>query len=70
VRTQRPTRDFTVVYDEASVSLVDDAHDEVDVELPAEAFVRLVYGRLDALAGLDDAQEVHLEHLRQTFPGF
>jgi len=70
VRTQRPTRDFTVVYDEASVTLVDDAHDEFDVELPAEAFVRLVYGRLDALAGLDDAQEVHLEHLRQTFPGF
>ena len=40
------------------------------VELPAEAFVRLIYGRLDAEGGLDDGTEVHLEHLRRAFPGF
>ena len=40
-----------------------------DVELPAEAWIRLVYGRLDpdhtpAVEGADD-----LEELRQVFPG-
>ena len=71
VRTHDPTRDFEVVLDESSVTLLDTSHDgPVDVELPAEAFVRLVYGRLDAVAGLDDGTEVHLEHLRRAFPGF
>jgi uncharacterized protein (TIGR03083 family) len=71
VRTHEPTRDFNVVFEESSVALVDTVHDgSVDVELPAEAFVRLIYGRLDAVAGLDDRSEVHLEHLRRAFPGF
>ncbi|MBW4030882.1 MAG: maleylpyruvate isomerase family mycothiol-dependent enzyme [Acidobacteria bacterium] len=71
VRTNEPTRDFDVVFEESSVNLVDATHDgPVDVELPAEAFVRLIYGRLDAVAGLDDGAEVHLEHLRRAFPGF
>jgi uncharacterized protein (TIGR03083 family) len=71
VRTHEPTRDFNVVFEESSVALVDTHHDgPVDVELPAEAFVRLIYGRLDAQVGLDDGSEVHLEHLRRAFPGF
>ena len=71
VRTHEPTRDFNVVFEESSVALVDTTHDgPVDVELPAEAFVRLIYGRLDDVAGLDDGSEVHLEHLRRAFPGF
>jgi uncharacterized protein (TIGR03083 family) len=71
VRTHEPTRDFNVVFEESSVALVDAVHDgPVDVELPAEAFVRLIYGRLDAVTGLDDGSEVHLEHLRRAFPGF
>ena len=43
---------------------------DADLELPAEAFVRLVYGRLDpghTPAGLDSP---HLDELRRTFPGF
>ena len=71
VRTHNPARDFDVILDESSVTLLDAAHHgPVDVELPAEAFVRLIYGRLDAVAGLDDGAEVHLEHLRRAFPGF
>ncbi len=70
VRTHEPTRDFNVVFEEDSVTLVDTVHDgPIDVELPAEAFVRLIYGRLDAEIGLDDGSEVHLEHLRRAFPG-
>ena len=71
VRTQNPARDFDVILDESSVTLLDTSHQgTVDVELPAEAFVRLIYGRLDAVAGLDDGAEVNLEHLRRAFPGF
>ena len=71
VRTRDPRRDFDVVLDETSVSLIDVTRSgPVDVELPAEAFVRLIYGRLDAVGGLDDGAEVHLEHLRRVFPGF
>ncbi len=71
VRTTDPARDFDVVFSDSSVTLVDTTHEgPVDVTLPAEAFVRLVYGRLDDLAGLDDHSEVHLEHLRRAFPGF
>ncbi len=71
VRTHEPARDFNVVFEEESVTLDDAVHDgPVDVELPAEAFVRLIYGRLDADIGIDDGTEVHLEHLRRAFPGF
>ncbi|NNN08715.1 MAG: maleylpyruvate isomerase family mycothiol-dependent enzyme [Acidimicrobiaceae bacterium] len=71
VRTHEPARDFNVVFEESSVELVDTTHGgPVDVELPGEAFVRLIYGRLDAVIGLDDGSEIHLEHLRQAFPGF
>ena len=40
-----------------------------DLELPAEAFVRLAYGRLDeehTPAGID---ATHLGELRRVFPG-
>ncbi len=70
VRTYAPARDYDVVIDETSVELRDAVHEgEVDLKLPAEAFVRLVYGRLDAHAGLDDGAEAHLEGLRRAFPG-
>ena len=70
VRTTDPSRDIAVELGTESVSLSDATHDHVDLVLPAEALVRLVYGRLDTLAGLDDGSEVHLEHLRKVFPGF
>jgi len=44
--------------------------DVADLTIPAEAFVRLVYGRLDAAhtpAGLDAAL---VATLRPIFPGF
>jgi len=47
-----------------------EADPAVDVELPAEAFVRLVYGRLDP----DHTPPFHgeataLDQLRHAFPG-
>ena len=71
VHTTNPDRDFNVVFADNSIELLDTTHDApADLTLPAEAFVRLVYGRLDDLAGLDDHAQVHLEHLRLAFPGF
>ena len=71
VRTTDPSRDFTLAFAGEKVNLVDATHTgAVDFELPAEAFVRLVYGRLDAdnaPAGIDERQ---LKSLQKTFPGF
>ena len=49
-----------------------DPVDEPDLELPAEALIRLVYGRLDpdhTPAGMVGAAG-HLDELRKVFPGF
>ncbi len=70
VRTSDPVRDFELTLGPDAVSLTPcaDAH-APDVELPAEAFIRLVYGRLDpdhtpaALEGVD------LSELRGVFLG-
>jgi uncharacterized protein (TIGR03083 family) len=70
VHTSAPVRDFTLALRKDSVALEPcaDAH-PADVTLPAEAFIRLVYGRLDPdhtpaeLAGAD------LSGLRRAFPG-
>jgi uncharacterized protein (TIGR03083 family) len=71
VRTTEPKRDFTIVFSGDSVSLITVAHSgAVDIELPAEAFVRLVYGRLDTDGVLSEGDAVVLESLRLTFPGF
>jgi hypothetical protein len=42
----------------------------IDLELPAEAFVRLVYGRLDAAKTTADASNPALSDLGTAFPGF
>jgi hypothetical protein len=54
------------------VSLAPDAGDAAaDVLLPAEAFVRLVYGRLDAEhSPADIADDPTIIKLRRVFPGF
>jgi hypothetical protein len=74
VRTTEPARAFVVTLtpDAASFAAGDDAPaTDADVTLPAEAFIRLVYGRLDpdhtpvGLAGDLDA----LAELRAVFPG-
>ena len=42
-----------------------------ELRLPAEALIRLIYGRLDpAHTPPAEAREVDLDELRQMFPGF
>ncbi|PZS28421.1 MAG: hypothetical protein DLM59_14785 [Pseudonocardiales bacterium] len=75
VTTTDPARDYVLsMADKVSLAEHDDAGGDVDgaIELPAEAFVRLFYGRLD----LDHTPPVResgtrgLADLRQVFPGF
>lgn len=41
-----------------------------DITMPAEAFIRLVYGRLDpAHTPPSDGDTAHLDELRRAFPG-
>ena len=71
VRTTTPVRHFTISIDPAAVSMEAADGAEPDLVLPAEALIRLVYGRLDAghtppVTG----DESLLAELRQTFRGF
>lgn len=71
VRTHDPVRQFTVrLTTEAAQLLAGDGGVEPDLELPAESFCRLVYGRLDAEhspAVLANGEVLDL--LRRVFPG-
>lgn len=70
VRTKNPARDFTIAFSGESVSLAATAHSSApDVELPAEAFIRLVYGRLDAENTPSDSNNDALDGLKTAFPG-
>lgn len=70
VRTTDPRREFSLTIGPESVSLAPSgAVSTPELELPAESFIRLVYGRLDsehtpAMEGRD-----HLDTLRQVFQG-
>jgi uncharacterized protein (TIGR03083 family) len=72
VETDAPSRNFVLTVDAEGATLEPlDARSDADrlLALPAEAFVRLVYGRLDpehTPAGADDPV---LEVLRGVFPG-
>jgi uncharacterized protein (TIGR03083 family) len=70
IRTTEPNRELTLTQSADGVTLVEaEGVDAFDLELPAEAFVRLAYGRLDdqhTPAGVDTA---HLDELRRVFPG-
>jgi uncharacterized protein (TIGR03083 family) len=73
VRTTSPERAFHLDLGPSGVSLrpsLDDT-DAATLTLPAEAFVRLVYGRLDPdhTPGSVIADGVDLELLRSVFPG-
>jgi uncharacterized protein (TIGR03083 family) len=72
VRTSEPGRDFTVGLSTDSVEFVAGTVGfEPDLELPAEAFSRLVYGRLDPAHTPDfTGDESALDTLRAVFPGF
>jgi uncharacterized protein (TIGR03083 family) len=71
VRTSAPDRGFVVSLAADRVAVTpDDTVRDADLDLPAEAFVRLVYGRLDpehtpATSGSD----ADLDELRRVFPG-
>ncbi len=70
IRTTDPARDATVVVKADAVELTDGATGQPDLVLPAEAWCRLVYGRLDpdhtpAFTGDPGA----LDSLRRVFPG-
>ena len=70
VRTTGPTRDFELVLGAERVSLEPCAADHTaDLELPAEAFVRLVYGRLDPDHTPPVRGAADLDELRRAFPG-
>lgn len=72
VTTSDPDREFTLTFDSA-VSLQPGraAAANAELALPAEAFIRLVYGRLDpAHTPAVTATGVALDDLRRAFPGF
>jgi uncharacterized protein (TIGR03083 family) len=71
VRTTDPTRHFTVRLTPTSAELLGgDAGMAPDLELPAESFCRLVYGRLDPdHSPAVGANGELLDVLRRVFPG-
>ncbi len=71
VRTTDPGRDLTVLLGPDAVSLVPaEPRGTPDLVLPAEALVRLVYGRLDpAHTPGSITGSAHLAALRAAFPG-
>lgn len=73
VRTSEPERDLLLhVAGEVSIAGWDGGAADGELRIPAEGFLRLVYGRLDpdhAPAVAITAQNVTLDNLRQIFPG-
>lgn len=70
VHTIEPQRDFTITIRADAVSLEPTERvDEPDLEIPAEALVRLVYGRLDPDHAPVTRGPADLDELRQVFPG-
>ncbi len=70
VRTSEPDRDFTLALGADSISLSPrSANYAVDLEIPAEPFIRLVYGGLDPGHTPATLSGVDLSELRRVFPG-
>jgi uncharacterized protein (TIGR03083 family) len=70
IRTSDPVRTFTLSLKGDSAELRETPGDgEVDLEIPAEAFVRLVYGRLDPGHTPDSVSGSVVELLRGVYPG-
>jgi uncharacterized protein (TIGR03083 family) len=71
VRTTEPARDFVVALTADSVTFsAEPADGQQQIVLPAEAFARLVYGRLDPdhTPPFDGDADI-LDELRKVFPG-
>jgi uncharacterized protein (TIGR03083 family) len=68
--TSTPERSFTIDLTPEMVTFRPGADTpNPDLELPAEALARLIYGRLDAAHTPDGDHEVALDTLRRVFPG-
>jgi uncharacterized protein (TIGR03083 family) len=74
VSTSDPERRFTLaIGDAVTIEAASDGDDEglPELLLPAEAFIRLIYGRLDPAHTPElETRGVDLDQLRQIFPGF
>ena len=72
ISTTSPARTFTLdIGETVTLASAEPDADLPALVLPAEAFVRLVYGRLDpAHTPPVQARQVDLDELRQVFPGF
>ena len=71
VRTDDPRRDFRIAVETDSLSLApSEPGGTPDLEIPAEAFIRLVYGRLDPEHTPGHQGSADLDELRRAFPGF
>lgn len=71
IRTTDAKREFTLVLDVDSVDLVESPHEgAVDLTIPAEALVRLIYGRLDQEHTPVSVRGDVVNDLRRVFPGF
>ena len=70
VATTAPDRAVTVALGTDSVTMtVSEPANERDLEIPAEAFIRLVYGRLDPRHTPSTVDGPLLDELRTAFPG-
>ena len=72
VHTTSPERDLVLTLGDGVASLTPGSQGDARLTLPAEAFLRLVYGRLDAehTPPEIEAEGVDLDDLRRSFPGF
>jgi uncharacterized protein (TIGR03083 family) len=71
IRTTEPQRELVMTLGTEGVTLEEGkkSDDPLHIEMPAEAFVRLLYGRLDAAHTPAAAESEHLASLRLVFPG-
>lgn len=70
VRTTAPERAYLITTTSDRVSLEPTTSTEAfDIEVPAEAFIRLVYGRLDPDHTPDGTESAVVESLRKVFRG-
>jgi uncharacterized protein (TIGR03083 family) len=70
IRTTKPERELALTQGGDGVTLnAVEGLAAFDLEIPAEAFVRLAYGRLDEQHTPAGVDTTHLDELRRVFPG-
>jgi uncharacterized protein (TIGR03083 family) len=70
IRTTDPPREFALSQSGDGVTLNEVEGVELfDLVIPAEAFVRLAYGRMDEKHTPEGIDPAHLDELRRVFPG-